>query len=82
MALDEPRKVMNIDHRLLDAGFSQAVEHVIEKRLSGDLDKRLRRGRRQRAHALAESGGKDHGTAGFGLTGYGLGGGGNEHEEL
>ena len=46
MPLDLVGEVVNIDDRALDAGFRQPVEHVIDQRLAGDLDQRLRHGGR------------------------------------
>ena len=41
-SLDLLGEVMHIDHRALDAGVRQPVEHVIDQRLAGDLHQRLR----------------------------------------
>ena len=35
-------EVMHIDHRALDAGVGQPVEHVVDQRLAADCDQRLR----------------------------------------
>ena len=64
VALDLLGEVMHIDHRALDARLGQPVEHVIDQRLAGDLDQRLRHLVGERAHARAEAGGEHHGVAG------------------
>ncbi len=41
VADDLVRKIVNVDHRLLDAGLGQLVEHVIEQGLSRHLHQRF-----------------------------------------
>ncbi len=55
---------MHVDHGALDPGGRQPVEHVIDQRLAGDRNERLRHPVGQRPHPLAETGGKHHGGAG------------------
>ena len=57
-------EVVHVDHRALDAGFGQTVEHVVDQRLAADFDQRLGPPVGERAHARAEAGGKHHGAAG------------------
>ena len=61
MPLDLLGEVMHVDHRALDAGLGQPVEHMIDQRLAGDLDQRLRHRVGERPHARAEAGGQHHG---------------------
>jgi hypothetical protein len=64
MALHLLGEVMNIDHRPLDAGRGEAVEHVVDQRLARDRDQRLRHFFGERMHAGAHAGGEHHGVAG------------------
>jgi hypothetical protein len=48
---------MHVDDRPIDARVHQAIENVINQRLSGNGNKRLRARRRQGPHPLAFSGG-------------------------
>ena len=63
VALDLLGEVMHVDHRALDAGFRQPVEHVIDQRLAADLDQWLRHFVGERAHAGAEARRQHHGVA-------------------
>jgi hypothetical protein len=53
-------EVVHVDHRGLDARRRQPVEHMIDQRTPGERDERLRRGQRERAHALALARGENH----------------------
>ena len=53
-------EVMHVDHRRLDAGRRQPVEHVIEQRPARERHQRLRHAQGQRPHALALAGGQHH----------------------
>ena len=61
MDTDEIGEIVDVDHGGLDAGPLQPVEAVIDEGAPADVDQRLRHGGGQGPHALAESGGKDHG---------------------
>ena len=52
---------VDIDHRALDPGLGQPVEHVVDQGLAGDLDQGLGPVVGQRPHAGAEAGGQHHG---------------------
>src|ERR1700677_4793669 len=56
---------MNVDDRLADAGIAELVEHVVEQRPACHPHQRLWHPVGQRAHADAETGGKDHGFGGL-----------------
>ena len=58
-------QIMHVDDGLADAGLAELVEHVVEQRLAGHAHQRLRHPVGQRAHAHAETGGKDHGFGGL-----------------
>ena len=62
MRFDLVGEVMHIDDGGGDAGMRQLVEHVVDQRLAGDRDQRLRHVVRQRTHARAEAGGHHHGV--------------------
>ena len=61
MPLDLLGQMMDVDHRALDAGLGEPVEHVVDQRLAGDRHQRLRHAIGERAHAQAEAGGEHHG---------------------
>jgi hypothetical protein len=57
-------QVMHIHDGLADASARELVQHVVEQRLTGDADQRLRHMVGQGAHAHTETGGKNHGFGG------------------
>ena len=61
-------KMVDVDHRGSHACVGQPVERVVDQRSAADLDERLRKGGRDRAHALAETGGEHHGGVTMGRT--------------
>ena len=61
MNLHQIGKVMHVDHTGLHAGCCEPVHAMVDQGLTVDLDQRFRRRCRQRAHALAEACGQDHG---------------------
>ena len=71
VCLQRVGEIMDVDHRALDSGRTQPIEHMIEQRLARHLDQRLRPRRRQRAHPLAQAGGHHH--RGFGHLAAGIG---------
>ena len=64
MILDLVRHVVHVDDGGFDARVGKAIEHVIDQRLAGDLDQRLRQRVGQRAHARPEPGGEHHARVG------------------
>jgi hypothetical protein len=62
---DLVRQVVHIDHGFADAGICQLVEHMIQQRFAGHRYQRLRHPLGQRTHPQAETGGENHGFAGF-----------------
>jgi hypothetical protein len=56
---------MDIDDGLGYAGIAELVQHMIEQRPAGHLHQRLWQAIRQRPHAKAETGGKNHGFGWF-----------------
>jgi len=62
MLLDLVGKVVHVDHRALDPGLRQTIEHVIDQRLAGDLHQRLGDLAIEGTHAGAEAGGQHHGA--------------------
>ena len=60
VGLERVGQIMDVDHRLGDAGGAQAVEDMVDQGFAIDLDQRLGPGRGQRPHALAEAGRHDH----------------------
>lgn len=61
MALDLIGHVVDIDHGLVDAGFGEAIEHVIDQRLAMHFNERLGQSVGDRSHARAKTGGEHHG---------------------
>ena len=59
-------EVMNVDHRLLDAGGRDAIEHVVDERPPADAHERLRDRVGDRPHALPDAGGEHHRGTGRG----------------
>ena len=57
---DRAGQIVDIDHDILDARGAQAFQNMVDERLARDLDERLRLGRGQRAHPLAEARRHDH----------------------
>ena len=55
-------EIMGVDHRVFDAGSSDAIQGAIEQALAGHLDQRFGAGGRERPHALAQPGGHHHGA--------------------
>src|SRR5262245_3427390 len=53
-------EIVDVDHRRLDAGLHEPVEHMIDQWPAGKRYERLWHTQGQRAHALAESGSKHH----------------------
>ncbi len=53
-------EIVDVDHRLFDAGRLQMVEAMIDQGGAADRDQGLRPCRGQRAHTLAEAGGHHH----------------------
>ena len=66
--LHQVGKMVDVDHRGSHVCGGQTVERVVDQRSSADLDERLRKGGRDRAHALAETGGEHHGGVKMGRT--------------
>ena len=64
MLFDLVRHVVHVDDGGLDAGVGEPVEHVVDQRLAGDLDQRLRQRVGERAHARPRPGGKHHARCG------------------
>ena len=56
MPLQRVSEIMDVDDNAFDAGFSQAVERVIDQRLAVDLNQRLGDVADVGAHARSESG--------------------------
>jgi hypothetical protein len=63
MPFDLVGEVMHIDHRAFDAGVRQPVKHMVEQGFARDPHQRLRHCVGERAHAVAEAGGQNHGIA-------------------
>ena len=53
--------VVHVHDRGGDVRVGEAVEHVVDQRLAGDLDQRFRQAVGDRAHPRAEARGEDHG---------------------
>ena len=64
MPLDLVGEVMHVDHRPFDAGFGEAVEHVVDQRLAADRHQGFRHRAVVRPHAGAEARRQHHGAAG------------------
>ncbi len=71
VGLKRVSEIMDVDHDLLDPGGAEAVEDMIDERLSGDFDERFWARCGERAHALAEASGQDHrGSRRRGVNGW------------
>ena len=63
MPLDLVGEVVHVDHRALDAGIGEAVEHIVDQRLAADRHQRFRDRAVVRPHARAETRRQHHGAA-------------------